>query len=343
MILARSRQCLCSMILLAGLMTTVFAQEVIVLNGTKDTISWLKAKNFWGEEKRGEQLQVPRAIITGISPGWQKNSAKLPVSQKKEIFYRLMLPLVVNANTMVLEHRADLGGMDAKLANGKNLSTDELREITKAAEIMKVAKAEQVASKSKAELRAMIADILYKLDVIPAGLVLGQAAYESGYGTSRFAAKGNALFGQWTYGGTGMVPGEQRKQLGDHRVAAYDWPFDSVRAYYINLNSHTAYAGFRKLRAEAHAAGKPLSSIELAEGLVNYSERGQEYVDTLRSMIRVNKLDIADGAVFRDEPLSFLVGADSEQSAVTVRGEILELRSTGQLGQVIQRMHLEAM
>ena len=90
------------------------AQEVIVLNGTKDTISWLKAENFWGEEKRGEQLQVPRAIITGISPGWQKNSAKLPVSQKKEIFYRLMLPLVVNANTMVLEHRADLGGMDAK-------------------------------------------------------------------------------------------------------------------------------------------------------------------------------------------------------------------------------------
>jgi Bax protein len=319
------------------------AQEVIVLTGTKDTISWLKAENFWGEEKRGEQLQVPRAIITGISLGWQKNAAKLPVSQKKEIFYRLMLPLVVNANTVVLEHRADLEGMDAKLANDKNLSADELRDITKAAEIMKVAKAEQVATKSNAELRAMIVDILYKLDVIPAGLVLGQAAYESGYGTSRFAAKGNALFGQWTYGGTGMVPGEQRKQLGDHRVAAYEWPFDSVRAYYINLNTHAAYASFRKLRAGARAAGKPLSSISLAEGLLNYSERGQEYVDTLRSMIRVNKLDIADGAVFRDEPLSFLVGADSEQAAVVVRGEILELRSTGQLGQVIQRMRLEAM
>lgn len=103
---------------------------------------------------------------------------------------------------------------------------------------------------------------------------MGQAAYESGYGTSRFAVKGNALFGQWTFGGEGMISDQQRKQLGDHRIASYEWPFDSVRAYYINLSSHPAYEDFRRLRAELKAEGKPLSSFTLAEGLKSYSERG---------------------------------------------------------------------
>ena len=109
----------------------------------------------------------------------------------------------------------------------------------------------------------MIDELLYKLDIIPAGLALGQAAYESGYGTSRFAVAGNALFGQWTFGGEGLVPEQQRESLGDHRIAAYDWPFDSVRAYFINLSSHPAYEDFRRLRAELKAAGKPVTSLDV--------------------------------------------------------------------------------
>jgi uncharacterized FlgJ-related protein len=70
---------------------------------------------------------------------------------------------------------------------------------------------------------------LYRVDIIPNGLALGQAAYESGYGTSRFAVEGNALFGQWTYGGTGIKPEHQRTELGDYRIAAFEWPFDSMR------------------------------------------------------------------------------------------------------------------
>jgi len=172
-------------------------------------------------------------------------------------------------------------------------------------------------------------------------LALGQAAYESGYGTSRFAVQGNALFGQWTYGGKGLVPEQQRKSLGDHRIAAFDWPFDSVRGYFINLMSHPAYEDFRRLRAEARTAGRPLTSMELADGLIKYSERGQEYVDTLKGIIRVNRLDIADDAVFRDEPMRFSIGAADATAAEELRSRIEELRASGELAQIVARMRLE--
>lgn len=159
---------------------------------------------------------------------------------------------------------------------------------------------------------------LYKFDVIPAGLVLGQAACESGYGTSRFAVKGNALFGQWTFGGESLVPEQQRKQLGNHRVASFEWPFDSIRGYFINLSSHPAYEDFRRLRAKLKTTGKPMSFIALAEGLKSYSERGQAYVDSLKSIIRVNHLNIADNAVFRDEPMRFVLGAADQAEEVTL-------------------------
>ena len=155
------------------------------------------------------------------------------------------------------------------------------------------------------------------------------------------AAKGNALFGQWTYGGKGLIPEQQRKELGDHRIAAYDWPFDSVRDYFINLSSHPAYEEFRHLRADMKAAGKPLSSMKLTEGLKSYSERGQEYVDTLKGIIRVNHLDIADNAVFRDEPIRFLLTTADEASAAKLRKDIEAMQKSGDIEQIVKRMRLE--
>ena len=191
------------------------------------------------------------------------------------------------------------------------------------------------------EIARVIDESLYKLDVIPAGLALGQAAYESGYGTSRFAAEGNALFGQWTFGGKGLIPEQQRGELGDHRIAAFDWPFDSVRGYFINLSSHPAYEDFRKLRAELRRDGKPLDSLTLAEGLIRYSERGQAYVNTLKSIIRVNNLSIADAAIFRDEPMKFLVGAKDEAEARKIRADIEAARMSGELAEIVAHMNLE--
>ena len=319
------------------------SQEVLVSSGVQETISWLKSENFWGEKKRGEQLKVPHALLTGINPRWSEVAHTLTVPEKKEIFYRLMLPLILHANAMVLDRRAGLMSMKDKLATGQPVTKAELQALRDGARLLRILDQDAAAALDGASdtLAAVLDEALYKLDVIPAGLVLGQAAYESGYGTSRFAAEGNALFGQWTYGGNGLVPEQQRKNLGDHRIAAFDWPFDSVRGYFINLMSHPAYEEFRRLRAQKRAEGKPLQSLELADGLINYSERGQEYVDTLKSMIRVNNLSIADDASFRDEPIRFLIGAPNETEAAELRSRIEEMRKTGELEQTIARMRLE--
>jgi uncharacterized FlgJ-related protein len=231
--------------------------------------------------------------------------------------------------------------MKAKLSGGGRLSAENDTWLREIAVILRIVKRDAWPSSDSSKLPQVIDQALYKLDVIPAGLVLGQAAYESGYGTSRFAVKGNALFGQWTFGGEGLIPEQQRKQLGDHRIASYEWPFDSVRGYFINLSSHPAYEDFRRLRADRKAAGKPVTSLALADGLKNYSERGQAYVDTLKSIIRVNGLDIADGAVFRDEPIRFVLGAADPTAAAKLRADIDAMRQSGELDQILQRMRLE--
>jgi len=319
------------------------SQEVLVFASIDDVIGWLQQEQFWGEENRDEQLEVPRVLLTGINPRWRKAAPSLPVSHKKEIFYRVLLPLVLHANGMVLDRRERLLEARAALESGESLSPDDLEQLRSGAALLRVADAEALAKLGPAgdEPMKIIDDLLYRLDVIPAGLALGQAAYESGYGTSRFAVEGNALFGQWTYGGQGMVPEQQRESLGDHRIAAFDWPFDSVRGYFINLMSHPAYEEFRRLRAEARKAGRPLKSMELADGLIRYSERGQEYVDTLKGIIRVNGLDIADDAVFRDEPLRFSIGAEDEAAADALRRDIETMRASGELADIVARMRLE--
>jgi Bax protein len=319
------------------------AYEVFVFSGVDELMDWLEAEDWWGEENRGAQLDVPHAMITGINPRWRETAQALPVPQKKEIFYRLMLPLVMHANEMVMERRARLLQARDMLAKQERIGEEEIARIRDGAVLLRVLDEEGAGelTADSSELAEVIDELLYKLDIIPNGLALGQAAYESGYGTSRFAVEGNALFGQWTYGGKGLVPEQQRKSLGDHRIAAFDWPFDSVRGYFINLMSHPAYEDFRRLRAKLRAEGKPLTSLALADGLIRYSERGQEYVDTLKGIIRVNKLDVADDAVFRDEPINFLVGAEDSESAASLRAEIEKLRDSGELDEIVSRMRLE--
>ena len=317
--------------------------QVIVLSGFEQTRDWLAAEGWWGEVNRETQLSCPNVLITGISLRWREESARLPVTQKKEIFYRFLLPLILHANDLVLDRRAAVAAASDTFARTGRVSAEVLDGVREFAPILRIRSREAAAALTvdDPELAAVLEEMLYKLDVIPAGLALGQAAYESGYGTSRFAAEGNALFGQWTFGGEGLKPEQQREELGDHRIAAFDWPFDSVRGYFLNLMSHPAYDAFRKLRAEKRAAGEPLTSLDLADGLIAYSERGQAYVDTLKSIIRVNNLYRADDAVLRDEPRRFIVGAESVEDAEKLRADIEDLRRSGELAEIIERMNLD--
>jgi uncharacterized FlgJ-related protein len=316
--------------------------EVVVLAGFDQTRAWLESEDWWGAVHHEEQLSAPNALITGISERWQRTAASLTVPEKKEVFYRLLLPLILHANDLVLKRRAVAEAAAQRLAAGGSLTPEEIETIRASFPILRIqaADASEVTARGPAT-DAVLEEMLYKLDIVPAGLALGQAAYESGYGTSRFAVQGNALFGQWTFGGEGLAPEQQRAHLGNYGIARFDWPFDSVRAYFINLMSHPAYEPFRRLRAERRAAGEPLSSLALADGLVSYSERGQAYVDSLKGIIRVNKLAVADRAVLRDEPRRFLVGAEDDADVARIREEIDGLRRSGELAQIIDRMNLD--
>lgn len=131
-------------------------------------------------------------------------------------------------------------------------------------------------------------DLFLRADQLPAELVLVQAAIESAWGTSRFAREGNNLFGQWCFTpGCGMVP--EGRSVGDtHEVARFASVGQSVASYMRNLNSGYAYDELREIRANLRLEGKPVTAVDLARGLDNYSERGDDYINDLLAMLRFN-------------------------------------------------------
>ena len=129
----------------------------------------------------------------------------------------------------------------------------------------------------------------------PTSLAIAQAAKETGWGTSRFALEGNALFGQWTWSGDGLKPKDAEKDQG-HKVMKFNVLQASVRAYQRNLNTHSSYREFRKARAKLRDEGVKLDSIILSEHLDKYAETGQKYVDILQKIILQNNLKDFDDA-----------------------------------------------
>ena len=133
------------------------------------------------------------------------------------------------------------------------------------------------------------------MDIVPVSLALAQAAKETGWGTSRFAQQGNALFGQWTWSGEGLKPKDAEKNEG-HKVMKFNVLQASVRAYQRNLNTHSIYEYFRSARAKLRDLGEPLDSMILSGYLDKYAETGNEYVKVLQKIIQQNNLKDFDDA-----------------------------------------------
>lgn len=212
------------------------------------------------------------------------------VDDRKALFIRAVLPVVLRANEAVLEDRAALEAMLPAVAAGR------APPVTLQAEFRRIA-GRYGAPDASAD-RDGIRALLRRVDAVPVSLAVAQAIAESGWGTSRFARKGNALFGQWTWDpAAGIVPVE-RPQGRSHRVRAFRNLTDSAHAYLFNLNTHPAYEGFRKARAaaRAEAGGLPEGRV-LAGHLARYSERRHAYVQDLVELIRQNRLDRLDAAV----------------------------------------------
>jgi Bax protein len=298
----------------------------------EDSIEYLKSVNYWNEKGHHEEQDVPRIIVIATSQHWKHRLKDVPVEVKKEIFYRSITPMVLYANELILEDRKALEEINEKLVKGNTLQADNENYLQ--------SKAKEYGVEATEDKKMQLALLLERVDIIPPSLALGQAAYESGYATSRFAVEGNALFGQWTYSGKGMKPKEHRATKGNYSVAAYKWPFDSVRSYMSNLNTHNAYQDLRDKRVELRRQGKELSGLVLAETLVSYSEKGQEYVKTLKSIITTNDLGVADKTYLREEPVTLIVGIDKLEDIEQAENTIDELRASGELDRIVGEMRL---
>ncbi|USH04001.1 glucosaminidase domain-containing protein [Grimontia kaedaensis] len=201
------------------------------------------------------------------------------VDEKKKAFVAFMKPGINYINGLIENARTRLIGLE----KGKTPTDEDEAFLARVAELFNLPLPEEGADKKWYQ------EALKRVDVIPVDLVLTQAAKESGWGTSRFAREGNNYFGQWCYtSGCGMVP-SARSQGKTHEVAVFKDTYQSIRAYFLNVNRNKAYAQLRDIRADLRKSGEPISGVALANGLKSYSERGQAYVDEVQSMIRYNE------------------------------------------------------
>ena len=198
--------------------------------------------------------------------------------KRKEFFIQIVLPLILQENNNIRLDRKRL----FSIINKSNNTSLEKKWLEK--------KYKQYGIPSKDLLTLKI-----RMDEVPVSLALAQAAKETGWGTSRFAQEGNALFGQWTWSGEGLKPKEADENEG-HKVMKFNVLQASVRAYQGNLNTHKTYKEFRLARAQLRDAGKPLDSMVLSRYLDEYAETGQQYVRTIQKIIEQNDLKDFDNA-----------------------------------------------
>jgi Bax protein len=134
-----------------------------------------------------------------------------------------------------------------------------------------------------------MAELKKRMDIIPVSIAIAQAAKESGWGTSRFALEGNAIFGQWTWTGQGIEPLNREKHE-DHKILRFPILRASVKAYKNNLNTHKGYSNFREKRFSLRSKNRNIEGLELTNTLKNYAQTGKEYTEILEQIIEQNKL-----------------------------------------------------
>ena len=197
---------------------------------------------------------------------------------RKELFIQIILPLILEENKKIRLERKTL----FSILNKNNNSEEEKNWLK--------SKFKQYGVKNRD-----LATLKIRMDEVPVSLAIAQAAKETGWGTSRFAQEGNALFGQWTYSGDGIKPAGSDSE-DTHKVMKFKILKASVRAYQRNLNTHKSYREFRKVRAIQRDVFGTLNSIELVNYLEKYAETGKEYIKILKKIIEQNKLKDFDDA-----------------------------------------------
>ncbi len=219
-------------------------------------------------------------LVKPISVDLLPKEIKLIESTKKrkELFIKIVLPLILEENTIIKLDRKRL----FVILNKNNNSKSERDWLNKK-------------FKQYGVVNRDLTTLKIRMDEIPVSLAIAQAAKETGWGTSRFALEGNALFGQWTWTGDGIKPAYSDSDS-SHKVMKFKILQSSVRAYQRNLNTHSSYKNFREARAIQRDINGKLNSIELVKYLDKYAQTGKEYTDVLTKIILQNSLVDFDDA-----------------------------------------------
>ena len=227
-----------------------------------------------------ESIRLGQAVKPVYLSKLPKDLNKIKNTQtKKDTFIKIVMPLILDENDKILEDRKKLFKILGKQSNTMGEKV-WLKRRFKDYEIEK----------------EDIAELKLRMDIVPTSIAIAQAAKESGWGTSRFALEGNAMYGQWTYGDEGIEP-SQKDNSKDHKILKFPMLQSSVKAYMKNLNTHRGYKEFRSERAELRKKNKNISGVNLVGYLYNYAQTGTEYVKTLKKIIEQNNLTDFDSSV----------------------------------------------
>lgn len=256
------------------------AREGTVAVASADKLSDLFVQVGYALDDVRTNGEVPRLFLASLPDDLL--DLRVP-AERKRLFIKATLPLILYANEAIARDRRRVEALRAGVDGEFGLSSPDSAWLDDLARVYRLD-------------RFDFDELLLRLDIVPPSLAIAQAAAESGWGTSRFARLGNALFGQRTFGAeAGLVPlksdGQDR-----HRVRAFDDLVEAVKSYAFNLNSHPAYAEFRERRSELRRAARALAGSRLVGSMHRYSEQGVDYVRFLETLIRTNDLESFDDA-----------------------------------------------
>ena len=192
--------------------------------------------------------------------------------KRKNLFIQIILPLIIEENNRIKLNRKKL----FSILNKNHNSNAEKKWLNEK-------------FKQYGVLNKDLSTLKVRMDTVPVSLAIAQAAKETGWGTSRFALEGNALFGQWTWSGEGIKPADADNDA-THKIMKFKILKSSIRAYQRNLNTHSGYKEFRMARAALRDNRRNLDGLILATYLNRYAETGTEYVKIIKQIIKQNNL-----------------------------------------------------
>ena len=245
------------------------------INNNDFVLEWSK-KTLTQVHKKGT---VSREFFNHIP----KKMNEINTVDKKNIFISILLPIALRGNELVLEEREFI--KDA-------ISSNDLSQIEYFSKRYKIKDYKKInfAKLSVKQVEEIKSKLLIKVNKIPISMILAQAIIESGWGSSRFAKEGNALFGEWTWQkGIGIKP--QEKLDANYSVKNFSNISASLNSYILNLNRHEAYNEMRSYRNKKYTNGDPITGYEAANFLSGYAEIGYQYVTKVKDMIKFNKLE----------------------------------------------------